>query len=201
MGQTEVRARTKKGAPKVASQSNRPGGQLGELLLSRGLITEEQLEMARHQASQRGRSLGRIVIEMGFVTEGGLVSILAEQLGLEFVDLTEANIDGSAVSMVPERTARQHNCIPVKFDEDGRLVLAMADPANVVAVDDIRAMTKRDVRTVVATKADVVAAINRHYRLDRTAETLAEEAAEEIAADARSLDRIEEEAGGDDAPN
>src|SRR5918997_5821822 len=145
MGQTEVRARTKKGAPKVASQSNRAGGHLGELLLGRGLITEEQLDMARHQASQRGRSLGRIVIEMGFVTESGLVAILAEQLGLEFIDLTEASVDASAVAIVPERTARQHNCIPIAFEDNGRLVLAMADPANVVAVHDLRAMTKRDV--------------------------------------------------------
>ena len=177
----------------------RPGGQLGELLLGRGLITEEQLEMARHQASQRGRSLGRIVIEMGFVTENGLVAILAEQLGLEFIDLGEAQIDASAVAIVPETTARRHNCIPVRFDEDDRLVLAMADPANVVAVDDIRAMAKRDVRTVVATKADVVACINRHYRLDRTAETLAEEAAEEADAETRTLE-VEEHAGAEDAP-
>ncbi len=169
-------------------------------MLGRGLITEEQLEMAREQATQRGRSLGRVVIEMGFVTEAGLVAILAEQLGLEFVDLTEAHIDGSAVAMVPEMTARRHNCIPIRFDDDKRLVLAMADPANVVAVDDIRAMAKRDVRTVVATKADVVAAINRHYRLDRTAETLAEEAADEIAAEGRSLEDVEEEAGAEDAP-
>ena len=177
----------------------RPGGQLGELLLGRGLITEEQLEMARHQASQRGRSLGRIVIEMGFVTEGGLVSILAEQLGLEFVDLTETNLDASAMALVPEMTARRHNCIPIRFDEDNRLVLAMADPANVVAVDDIRAMAKRDVRTVVATKADVVAAINRHYRLDSAAESLAEEAAE--ASDYQEATLDDDSAGSsEDAP-
>src|SRR3712207_2980839 len=120
MGQTEVRARADAAA--VVTSEMRPGGQLGELLLGRGLITEEQLEMARHQASQRGRSLGRIVIEMGFVSEGGLVSILAEQLGLEFIDLTEAHVDGSAVAIVPEATARRYNCIPVRFDEDGRLV-------------------------------------------------------------------------------
>ncbi|HET7481466.1 MAG TPA: type II secretion system ATPase GspE [Actinomycetota bacterium] len=177
---------------------SRPGGQLGELLLSRGLITGEQLDMARHQASQRGRSLGRIVIEMGFVSEAGLVAILAEQLGLDYVDLTEYSVDASAVAMVPEVIARRYNCIPIAFDDDGRLLLAMADPANVVAVDDIRAMAKRDVRTVVSTKADVVACINRHYRLDRTAETLAEEAAEAVTAEDTSLDDLESTA--EDAP-
>ncbi|HWL64870.1 MAG TPA: type II secretion system ATPase GspE [Actinomycetota bacterium] len=155
--------------------------------------------MAREQATQRGRSLGRVVIEMGFATEGGLVAILAEQLGLEFIDLADASVDASAVALVPETTARRHNCIPVGFDEDQRLILAMADPANVVAVDDIRAMAKRDVRTVVATKADVVAALNRYYRLDRTAETLAEEAAEDVAADGGVLE-VDEEARAEDAP-
>ncbi len=177
----------------------RPGGQLGELLLGRGLITDDQLEMARHQVSQKGGSLGRTVIEMGFVSEAGLVSILAEQLGLDFVDLTEVHVDASAIAVVPEMTARRHNCIPVRFEEGNRLVLAMADPANVVALDDIRAMTKRDVRTVVATKADVVAAINRHYRLDSAAESLAEEAAEAAGADQPSLDEMGSDAA-EDAP-
>ena len=195
MGRTKVRGASDSGS---GVSGSRAGGQLGDLLLSRGLITEEQLEMARHQASQRGRSLGRIVIEMGFVTEAGLVSILAEQLGLEFVDLTEATIDASAMALVPEATARRHNCLPINFDEDGRLVLAMADPANVVAVDDIRAMAKRDVRTVVATKADVVAAINRHYRLDSAAESLAEEAAE-MVTETRDLEE-EDSASAEDAP-
>ena len=106
--------------------------------------------MARHQASQRGRSLGRIVIEMGFVTESGLVAILAEQLGLEFIDLTEATIDASAVATIPERTARQHNCIPISFEEDGRLVLAMADPANVIAIDDVQMITGLGCEVAVA---------------------------------------------------
>lgn len=183
-----------------ATSAVRPsGGQLDELLLGRGLITEEQLEEARLHASERGRSLGRILIEFGFVSEGGLVSILAEQLGLEFVDLADAHIDASAVALVPEATARRHSCIPVGFDENV-LVVAMADPANVVAVDDIRAMTKRDVRAVVATKADVLAAISRHYRLDHAAETLVEEAAAEHMEEEKSLEALVAEAGSDDAP-
>src|ERR671915_525400 len=177
----------------------KPVGQLEELLRARGLITEEQLAKARLEASDRGRSLGRILIELGYIPESALVAILAEQLGLEFVDLSETQIDPSAVALVPESTARRHNCLPVKLD-DNRLVLAMADPANVVAIDDIRALTKKDVRTVVATKADVLAALNRHYRLDRTAETLAEEAAAEKEEEERSLEKVVESAGAEDAP-
>ena len=178
----------------------RPTAQLDELLLSRGLITQEQLDEARFQAAERGRSVGRIVIELGFVSEGSLVSILAEQLGLEYIDLNEAQIDPLAVAMVPEATARRHSCIPVRFDDMNRLVVAMADPANVVAVDDIRALTKRDVKAIVSTKADVLHAITRHYRIDRTAETLASEAAAEKEAEDKSLESVIASAGAEDAP-
>jgi type IV pilus assembly protein PilB len=182
----------------VSSQV-RAGGQLDQLLLARGLISEEQLTEAMEIAQQRGRSLGRVLIELGYVTEGGLVAILAEQLGLEFMDLAEASLDASAVGLVPEATARRHSCIPVRI-EDNRLILAMADPANVVAVDDIRALTKRDVRTVVSTKADVLGAINRYYRLDSAAESLAEEAAAEHDAEQKTLDEAISSAGAEDAP-
>jgi type IV pilus assembly protein PilB len=183
----------------MSVSTEQPAGQLDELLLARGLITEEQLNIARQQASERGRSLGRILIEMDYVSEAGLVSVLAEQLGFEFIDLVDAHVDASAVSLVPEAVARRHSCIPISFDEDGRLVIAMADPANVVAIDDIRAMTKRDIRTVVATKQDVVAAIGRHYRLDSAAETLVEEAVSDLEAE-QSLEEALSQAGAEDAP-
>ena len=86
---------------------------IDELLLERGLITGEQLEEARAQAAERGRPLGRVLIELGHIDEAELVSILAEQLGLKFVELGELQIDASAVALIPEATARRHSCIPV----------------------------------------------------------------------------------------
>lgn len=181
------------------SSSVRPAGQLDELLLSRGLITEDQLEEARRHAAQRGRSVGRTLIELGYVTESSLVAILAEQLGVEFVDLGDTQIDQSAVALVPEGTARKHNVIPIRIDDDGRLLIAMSDPANVVAVDDLRALTGYDIRTIVSTKADVANAINRHYRLDRTADALVEEAAA-AQIEQQSLEEAVSSAGAEDAP-
>ncbi|MGH2819474.1 MAG: type II secretion system ATPase GspE [Actinomycetota bacterium] len=156
----------------------RQAGQLEELLLARGLVTTEQLEEARRVAAEQRRSLGRVLIELGHLTEAGLVAVLAQQLGLEFIDLADAQLDPSAVALVPEGVARKHNVIPVAFDGD-RMMLAMADPANVLAVDDVRALTKKDVKTLVATKTDVISAINRCYRLDHAAESLVEEASAE----------------------
>jgi type IV pilus assembly protein PilB len=184
-----------------ATSSVRQGAaQLDSLLAARDLVTEEQLEEAREIAAERGRSLGRVLIELGYLKEADLVSILAEQLGLEFVDLSETQIDPSALSFVPELLARKHNCIPVRIDpDDGRLVIAMADPANVVAVDDIRALSKKEVRTIVATKADVQAAINRNYRLDSAAESLVEEASAE-AQEREDLEAAADSASAEDAP-
>lgn len=149
-------------------------------------------------AAEKGRSLGRVLIELGYSREALLVSILAEQLGLEYVDLAETQPDPSAIALVPEIIARRDNAIPVRIDDEGRLVLAMADPANVVAVDDIRALTKRDVVIVVSTKADILTAISHYYRLDGAAESLAEEAAFE--AQANQDIEIDSSGAADDAP-
>jgi type IV pilus assembly protein PilB len=180
--------------------TTRSAEQLEQLLVTRGLITEEALEEVRLQASQRNHSLGRVLIEMGIVGEAVLVSILAEQLGIDFVELTETHIDPSAVALLPESAARKHKCIPLRIEEDGRLTVAMVDPGKVVAKDDLRAITGRDPRVVVATKADVMGSINSHYRLDHVAETLVEEAAATQEADAKALEQVISEAGSDDAP-
>jgi type IV pilus assembly protein PilB len=179
----------------VAAKTSR---QLHELLLARKLITEDQLVEARRIAAEKNHALGRVLIEEGLVTEGSLFSILAELLNLTFVDLSDTKIDPSAASLVSEGVARRHNLIPIAFDGP-RLVVAMADPANVVAIDDIRAMTKHEVRQVVATKADVINAINRSYRLDSAAEGLVEEATAEGGAE-QDLESQLESAGADDAP-
>ncbi len=99
------------------------------------------------------------------LSEGQLVAALATQIGLKFVDLSDYPVDGSAVSRVPDAVCRRHSALPIGY-EDGKLVVAMADPANVFAVDDMRSMTGLEIKPVVATKADVLAAINRYHRGD-----------------------------------
>jgi type IV pilus assembly protein PilB len=137
--------------------------QLGDILLEGGHVSPEQLAGAVEEQRRLGRSLGRVLVELGILTEGQLVAALATQIGLKFVDLSDYPVDGSAVSRVPDMVCRRHNALPIGY-EDGRLLVAMADPANVFAVDDIRSMTGMEVKPVVATKSDVVAAINRYHR-------------------------------------
>ncbi|UER54159.1 Flp pilus assembly complex ATPase component TadA [Kineosporiaceae bacterium SCSIO 59966] len=149
--------------------------QLSDILLEDGLINESQLAAAYDEHQRLGRSLGRVLVEQGALTEGQLVAALASQIGLDFVDLTDAPIDGSALARVPAALCRRHTVMPVGYDDAGRLVVAMADPGNVFALDDIRQLTGLEVRPVVATREDLLAAIDRYYRADADFDELTSE--------------------------
>jgi type IV pilus assembly protein PilB len=139
--------------------------QLGDILLDSGLVSRDQLMEAYDEHQRLGRSLGRVLVDRGVLTESQLVAALAQQIGLRFVDLTEFSVDGSAVARVPDAVCRRHTALPIGY-EDGKLLVAMADPANVFAIDDIRSLTGFEVKPLVATRADVIAAINRYHRSD-----------------------------------
>lgn len=169
---------------------------LGELLLEEGLITQERLAEANDQAKRAGRTLGRILIELGYLTESDLFAFLARRMGLEFVDLGDAQIDPAATSLIPEALAKRYKALPIGFDDDGKLVVAMSDPANVLAIDDIRALTGKEVRPVVAIAADIMAAIGRMSRLDSAIEAPA--ASDDSAGEPIDISQITE--ASDDAP-
>lgn len=152
--------------------------QLGEILISEGVLTEQQLMEAIDEQRERGQSLGRTLVERGMVTETELVRALAQQVGMEFVELGNYPIDRGAVAMVPEAVARRHTALPVSV-EDGVLKVAMSNPANVMALDDIRAITHLHVVPVVATHEDVLAAIDRYCRSDAELEDLQGEIGDE----------------------
>ena len=139
--------------------------QLGDILLEGGLVSREQLDVAVEEQNRLGRSLGRVLVDQGVLTESQLVASLATQIGMRFVDLSEQPVDGAALARVPGHVARRHTAIPIGFD-DGKLVVAMADPANVFAIDDIKQVAGQrgyiDIKPVVATRNDVVAAIDRY---------------------------------------
>jgi type IV pilus assembly protein PilB len=140
--------------------------QLGDILLQDGLVTEDQLFAAFQEHKEQGKALGRVLVDRGFLTESQLVAALAQQIGLEFVDLADYPVDGSMIARVSGAICRKHSALPLRVDDEGKLMLAMADPANVFAIDDIRSLTGMDIRPVVATRADVLAAIDRYYRAD-----------------------------------
>lgn len=135
---------------------------LGRILLRQNLITDEDLAKALLEQEKNGKPLGRILIEMGVIQEEALIAVLALQAGIPFVDLTEVTIDRTAIALVDEKVARKWNIIPVAFEED-HLIVAMNNPANVMAIDEIRIKTGYSVTPVVSTKSDISEAINQQY--------------------------------------
>jgi type IV pilus assembly protein PilB len=171
----------------------RKSKQLGQILIELGLITPEQLETALEEHQKTPKALGRVLIDLGMIKEADLVRALAEQVGLEFVDLTDTQIDPASTALLPEALARRYRALPIG-DRDGKLLVAMSDPANVYALDDIRTITGRDVQPVVATSADVEAAIAKYAGLDSHVEQLAAEAAEGSEGEEHDLEAALEDA-------
>ncbi len=167
---------------------------LGALLVAGGLLTEEALERALAARSERGHGLTRVLIEDDLVTESDLVSTLASHLKLEYVDLSEYPIDAAAARLVSDSLARRYLALPIGWIE-GRLIVAMADPSNVFAVDDIRTVTGADLRIAVATKQSIVEAIGKHHRMMSDAENVSAEASStfESETDLSSVREVNEE--------
>jgi type IV pilus assembly protein PilB len=163
--------------------------QLADILLSEGLVDEGRLTAAYDEHRRLGRSLGRVLVDQGVLTESQLVAALAQQIGLPFVDLQEHVVDGSATARVSGNVVRRHCALPIGYD-DGKLLVAMADPGNVFALDDFRSMTGLDVRPVVATRADVLAAIDRYYRADADLDDLT--SALDVRQDEEDLSKVRE---------
>jgi type IV pilus assembly protein PilB len=171
----------------------RKSKQLGQILIELGYITQDQLEQALAEHQRTPKSLGRVLIDLGMIKEGDLVRALAEQVGLEFVDLSEHPVDPTATTLLPEALARRYRAIPIG-ERDGKLLVAMSDPANVYALDDIRTITNRDVQPLVATASDVERAIQKYAGMDGQVEALANVASDSIEGDEEQLEAALEDA-------
>ncbi len=137
----------------------------GLMLLEEGLVTRHDLERAQERQAETGETLSRVLVDEEMVGEDDLVKVLARHVGVEFVDLAEVAIDPSAAALIPEALSRRHTVIPIGFEGE-RLVVALADPGNVLVVDDIRAITGLPVVLKVGTRSDIEDAIRRANRLD-----------------------------------
>src|SRR5688500_11997718 len=138
-------------------------GNLGKWLLEDGTISQAQFDAAMVEVQRTGKSVGRILLELGTVSEARLMAVLAEISGYEFIDLADYPIDAMAAGVLP---AGRYKAAVIGFDGD-KLVVALSDPTNVIVIDDIRTLTGRDLRIVVATPGDVEQAIERIKAMDR----------------------------------
>ena len=145
-----------------------PGGRrrLGEVLVAGKVLTDAQLnEALRVQREDKGRRrrLGEVITALGLADEVAIARALSDQLGLPFLDLGNLPIPDETLAVLPRNVAVRHGAVPVTIAHDV-LTVALADPTNVLALDDIRLATKlASVRTAVATASDVQEAVNRYY--------------------------------------
>ncbi|MFZ5861708.1 MAG: GspE/PulE family protein [Nitrospirota bacterium] len=140
---------------------------IGEMLLAEGLLTPEQLETALAEQRRHGGRIGAILKGLGFVTEEGIIKTLGRQTGIPHQVLSTVIIDPDVIKRVPELLARRHQAIPL-YKKGTTLTLAMVDPLNVVAIDDIARATGLEIQPVVATEQDVMRAIERQYGMTAT---------------------------------
>ena len=136
---------------------------LGSLLLRDGALTTDQLEQALTEKDVTGRRVGEIVVSRGWVPAGTVARLLAEQHGLEYLDLTTVQIDPRALDLLPEKYARRYEAFPVSLLSDDLVLVTVADPTNVLASDDLKLTLGLNVRLAVSAATDVATAIDRFY--------------------------------------
>ncbi len=168
---------------------------LERIILDSKLLSEEQLEEAL--AVQNGKGLPGVIQELGMSTEENIAQAIADSMKLEFVNLDKYDIDASASMEISEETALKHNLLPIGFNGD-RLIVAMVDPANIFAIDDVQIMTKKDIDIVVATESDIVASIEKFSRLDTSVDDMVENVSSDFEDEEIEDNSVEE--GGDEAP-
>src|SRR5213593_1832595 len=181
---------------------------LGDLLVAEGLITEAQLRQALAEQKGKTEKLGSILARLGFITEEQLIGFLSRQYGIPSITLSNIDVDAETLRLVPAPIARKYEVLPVKRI-GGTLTLAMADPTNVFALDDVAFMTSLQILPVVAPQAAIRKAIDKHYEMVGTSsmtEMLTEITAEanvevlEGETEGGSVDVFELKESADEAP-
>ncbi|TDI80331.1 MAG: secretion system protein E [Betaproteobacteria bacterium] len=139
---------------------------LGQLLIEKGVISEDQLRIALLEQSKRHLPLGRLMVGLGFLSEATIRDVMAESLGQESVDLSTSIVDAAAIKLIPKDVARRFLLIPLALDKNQHtLTLAIADPDNIIALDQVRALIKDEYRliTQIARESEIIRSIDQYY--------------------------------------
>lgn len=146
---------------------------LGDMLIELNYITDNDLQEALRIQKQTGNKIGEVLIGKGFITEDDLLQALEIQLGIQRVYLDMITVDRQAVKTISEALSKKYNVLPVQFIE-GKLLLLMNDPLNIIAEDDVRIASGYDVKIALASKAEISQAISKYYAEDYMKKTAEE---------------------------
>lgn len=171
---------------------------IGDMLIDEHVISEDQLMQALPVARDRKKKIGETLIEMGFTTEAEIAKALSQQLNMELVNLASINIDEDVLSLVEETVLRKHVMMPYAFDQSNANIVyvAMADPMDMLALDDFSIITNLQPEPSVATAHDIMLALDKYY-----GDTEALKAAQEYAKEREGRAKNEEEARNSDDVN
>jgi len=137
--------------------------QLGELLVERGVIKQSQLDKVLSVQKEKGGLIGEILVELGFAKEEDIAQALTAQYGFPYLPLSNYEINPEVVNIIPGRVARQYLLVPI--DKIGNnLTLAMSNPLNIQAVEDVELLSGCSVQTFVSTSSDIKKAIVKYYK-------------------------------------
>ncbi len=138
---------------------------IGDVLVAAGAITEEQLQEGLAKQKETGRKLGNALVDLGFISNDMLITVLTTQLGIDYIELKGAKIEEKVIHMVPENMVTKYQAIPIEIDPDNPNILkvAMADPMDIMAMDDIGLVTNLQVEPMLASEEEIRNAIDKYY--------------------------------------
>ena len=172
---------------------------ISDVIVELGFLSREAVQKAVDEGKETGRTPEQVLLESKQLTADEIGRATAERFGLDHVDLTIYKPDLAAVNLVTAQVARRYNAVPIGFDTAGVLLVAMADPSNVLALDDLKLITGHDIRPVVASQEDIQGLIGRMNRLDDAVASAVEaDTTLEESGDLSVVSEIRESA--DDAP-
>src|ERR1700719_4336306 len=191
-----------------ASEALYMSARLGEILIKESLITADQLKQALDYQEQHGGRLGTCLMKMGFITDDEITEGLSRQYGVPSINLKYYEVDPAVIKLIPQDTAVRYQIVPLSR-VGSTLTIAMTDPTNVFAMDDIKFMTGFNVEPVVASETAIAEAISKFYgevesgqELDKVMKDLsAEDSADlELAAEEQETNLADLERAAEEAP-
>lgn len=175
---------------------------LGNFLVREGLITPEQLENALQEQKANGGMLGSNLVKMGYIEEAELMEFLSKQFGVPSTDPSKLDVDPEVIEMIPGNIVQKYKIVPISL-EGQTLTIAMVDPSNIFIIDDIKFLTRKNIRVTVATESSIKLAMDRFYDAGAALEDVMQEFDEDgvdVVDSSEELDLGELESAAEQAP-
>jgi type IV pilus assembly protein PilB len=175
---------------------------LGNFLVREGLITPEQLENALQEQKANGGMLGSNLVRMGYIEEAELMEFLSKQFGVPSTDPSKLDVDPDVIEMIPGNIVQKYKIVPISL-EGQTLTISMVDPSNIFIIDDIKFLTRKNIRVTVATESSIKSAMDRFYDAGAALEDVMQEFDEEgvdVVEGSEDLDLGELESAAEQAP-